>query len=403
MLRSIIVSGEASNVKYHSSGHIYFTLKDKDAALACVMFRSYTRSLSIRIKEGMQIEVSGSISVYEKNGSFQLYATQVKSAGAGALYEKYEKLKAELEEMGMFSAEYKQAIPKYATRIGIVTAPTGAAVQDIMQIARRRNPYVQLILYPALVQGVGAKESIVAGIHALENQDVDVIIVGRGGGSIEDLWAFNERCVAEAIFNCSVPIVSAVGHETDTTIADYVADMRAPTPSAAAELTVFSYEEFEKRLTELRFRLSNAQNRIITRKRHELSQKKLRMDALSPAAQIQIKRIKFLNYFNQFDAAIEKKIAADNSRVASYSDKLNVLMERKLSDSRNRRALYIEKLKALSPLFRLENGYASVTNEAGKKISDVSSVAKDDKIKLTMKNGYINARVENVTTVDWSE
>ena len=244
MLNRIYVKGEVSNCKYHTSGHIYFSLKDESGTIACVMFAGQRGGLSFHMREGQQIIVLGSVNVYERTGSYQLYANEIRLDGEGALYEKYQMLKQELEEMGMFAPEYKQEIPAYAKRIGVVTAPTGAAIRDIMNISARRNPYVQLILYPAQVQGEGAKESIVRGIRMLEMKEVDVIIIGRGGGSIEDLCAFNEEEVARAIFDCTVPVISAVGHETDVTIADYVADLRAPTPSAAAELAVWDYSRW---------------------------------------------------------------------------------------------------------------------------------------------------------------
>ena len=248
MLNRIYVKGEVSNCKYHTSGHIYFSLKDESGTIACVMFAGSRSGLSFRMQEGQQVIVLGSVSVYERDGKYQLYAREIVLDGAGLLYEKFEALKKELAEMGMFAPEYKQPIPKYARTVGIVTAPTGAAVRDIINISTRRNPYVQLILYPAQVQGEGAAQSIVKGIRALEQAHVDVIIVGRGGGSIEDLWAFNEEPVARAIFDCRIPVISAVGHETDTTIADYVADLRAPTPSAAAELAVYEYREVKENL-----------------------------------------------------------------------------------------------------------------------------------------------------------
>ena len=218
MMNRIYVKGEVSNCKYHTSGHVYFTLKDETGALTAVMFAGNRKGLSFSMKDGDNVIILGSISVYERDGKYQLYAKEVILDGAGVLYQKFEALKKELEEMGMFSQEYKRPIPKYINTLGIVTASTGAAIRDIQNISRRRNPYVQTILYPALVQGEGAAGSIVNGIHALEQQKVDVIIVGRGGGSIEDLWAFNEEVVARAIFECSIPVISAVGHETDTTI-----------------------------------------------------------------------------------------------------------------------------------------------------------------------------------------
>ena len=236
MLRRIYVSGEVSNCKYHPSGHIYFSLKDAEGTISCVMFAGSRRGLAFPMRDGDNVIVGGSISVYERDGKYQIYAKEITKEGAGLLYEKYLALKAELEEMGMFAPEYKQPIPAYVKKIGVVTAPTGAAVQDIKNIALRRNPFVQIILYPALVQGEGAADSIVEGIRRLDALNLDVLIVGRGGGSIEDLWAFNEEKVARAVFSCHTPVISAVGHETDTTIIDFVADLRAPTPSAAAEL-----------------------------------------------------------------------------------------------------------------------------------------------------------------------
>lgn len=256
MLNRISIKGEVSNCKYHTSGHIYFSLKDETGTLSCVMFAGQRKGLGFSMKNGDKVVAEGSVSVYERDGKYQLYARSITLEGAGLLYERYLALKKELEEMGMFSAEYKQPIPAYVKRVGIVTAPTGAAIQDIRNIAARRNPYVQLILYPALVQGEGAKESIVKGIETLDTCGVDVIIVGRGGGSIEDLWAFNEEEVARAIFHCQTPIISAVGHETDTTIADFVADLRAPTPSAAAELAVVDIRQVLENLRGYRQKLT---------------------------------------------------------------------------------------------------------------------------------------------------
>ncbi len=251
LLNRLQVRGEVSNCKYHTSGHIYFTLKDKSGTLSAVMFAGQRKGLGFHLQEGQQVIVTGSVDVYERDGRYQLYAREIKREGMGDLYERFLKLKEELEDMGMFAAEYKQPIPKYARAVGVVTASTGAAVRDIMNISARRNPYVQLVLYPALVQGEQAKYSIVRGIRTLDRLGLDVIIVGRGGGSIEDLWAFNEEMVARAIFECSTPVISAVGHETDVTIADYAADMRAPTPSAAAELAVFDYQQFEDQMQQI--------------------------------------------------------------------------------------------------------------------------------------------------------
>ena len=252
LLQKIYVKGEVSNCKYHTSGHIYFSLKDETGTLNCVMFAGHRRGLAFAMKNGDKVIVGGSVDVYERDGRYQMYAKEITLEGAGTLYERYLALKQELEDMGMFAQEYKQPIPRFIRRLGVVTAPTGAAVQDIRNISYRRNPYLQIILYPALVQGAGAAESIVKGIQMLDKTDVDVIIVGRGGGSIEDLWAFNEEIVARAIFECRTPIISAVGHETDFTIADFVADLRAPTPSAAAELAVADFRQILQNIAGLR-------------------------------------------------------------------------------------------------------------------------------------------------------
>lgn len=371
MLRSVYVKGEASNVKYHSSGHIYFTIKDKNGTITCVMFAGNRTGLKFQLQAGQQIVVGGSIEVYERDGKYQLYAREITLDGMGLLYERYEQLKRELEEMGMFAQEYKRAIPKYADRIGIVTAPTGAAVQDIINISKRRNPYVQLILYPALVQGEGAAESIVNGIHALEQQAVDVIIVGRGGGSIEDLWAFNEEIVARAIFDCHIPIISAVGHETDTTIADFVADLRAPTPSAAAELAVYSMADYAQKCFDYYSSLNHRFRVKLSRYKARLDKLQLRLSYLSPKSRVQEKRM----------YAIE------------LENRLNEAMTTALRQRKHRLELYIERLKGLSPLDKLKQGLTYVTDAEGKSISDVDAVMLNQTLSLQMKNGRISAVV----------
>ena len=286
MMNRIYVKGEVSNCKYHTSGHIYFTLKDETGALQSVLFASNRKGLAFSMKDGDNVVVLGSVSVYERDGKYQLYAKEIILDGAGLLYQRFEALKQELEEMGMFAPEYKQPIPRYITTLGIVTAPTGAAIRDIQNISRRRNPYVQAILYPAQVQGEGAAASIINGIHALERLGVDVMIVGRGGGSIEDLWAFNEEAVARAIFECSVPVISAVGHETDTTIADYVADLRAPTPSAAAELAVYDIRELQGQLLTMRMELNRRMSDKLERCQEQARQFQRNFKLLAPANRI---------------------------------------------------------------------------------------------------------------------
>ncbi len=379
MMNRIYVKGEVSNCKYHTSGHIYFTLKDETGALTAVMFAGNRKGLTFPMKNGDNVIVLGSISVYERDGKYQLYAKEILLDGAGLLYQKFEALKKELEEMGMFAQEYKRSIPRYIKTLGIVTAPTGAAIRDIQNISRRRNPYVQTILYPALVQGEGAAASIVNGIHALEQLKVDVIIVGRGGGSIEDLWAFNEEIVARAIFECSVPIISAVGHETDITIADYVADLRAPTPSAAAELAVYDWRELEQQFLAIKMEL----NRGISDKL-ELTEQRLRQYE---------RQLKLLTPQNRLN---EKR-----QYVIDLEEKLRMYMQQKLLQKKHQLELYAGHLEGMSPVKKLSQGYSYVSDEAGKALNDVTLVKQGDNITVHMLNGKVKANVTETEVFSW--
>lgn len=336
LLQKIYVKGEVSNCKYHTSGHIYFSLKDETGTLNCVMFAGHRRGLAFAMKNGDKVIVGGSVDVYERDGRYQMYAKEITLEGAGTLYERYLALKQELEDMGMFAQEYKQPIPRFIRRLGVVTAPTGAAVQDIRNISYRRNPYLQIILYPALVQGAGAAESIVKGIQMLDKTDVDVIIVGRGGGSIEDLWAFNEEIVARAIFECSTPIISAVGHETDFTIADFVADLRAPTPSAAAELAVDDYRSVIEAVSIYRQRLYRAMSGKMDLYRSRLEHFQTKFAYLSP----------------------ENRLREQRQRLADLENTVQNGMNRKLQDERHRLSVYLERFAGLSPLKKLNQGYS---------------------------------------------
>ncbi len=374
MLNRISIRGEVSNCKYHTSGHLYFSLKDAGGAIACVMFAGQRKGLAFSMKNGDKVVVSGSVSVYERDGKYQMYASRITLEGAGILYERFLALKAELEEMGMFAPEYKQPIPGYIRRLGVVTAPTGAAVQDIRNIAYRRNPYVEIILYPALVQGEGAKESIVHGIRALDELGVDVMIVGRGGGSMEDLWAFNEEAVARAIFNCRTPVISAVGHETDVTIADYVADLRAPTPSAAAELAVFDLREFWNRLNGYAGRLNGSMQSRISLARQRLEGRKRVLGYLSPENQIRERRM----------------------RLISQEEKLTRLMEQAVREKRYRLGMYIERMKGLSPLAKLNQGFSYVEGADGRAVTSTAQVVERELLKIHVSDGQILARVEKI-------
>ena len=376
-LNQISIKGEVSNCKYHPSGHIYFTLKDGGSQIGAVMFSSQRKNLTFRLEEGQQVVVRGSVEVYERDGRYQLYARQITREGTGDLYLRFEQLKRELEEMGMFDGCYKQPIPRYAKRIGIVTASTGAAIRDIMNIAARRNPYVQLILCPALVQGAEAKYSIVQGLQRLDAMGLDVIIVGRGGGSIEDLWAFNEEMVARAIFNCSTPVISAVGHETDFTIADYVADLRAPTPSAAAELAVFDYSQFETHCQMYARTLNRMMENRLERLRYRLNQYRLRLKLHHPSRTLNDQR----------------------QRLADLEMRLTSQMEDRLRAYRHRLALAAQALKSLSPLEQISRGYAFVTDGEGKRLESVRQVNPGDSLSVQLRDGKVRAKAFQVEAV----
>ena len=352
LLNSVSVKGEISNCKYHTSGHIYFTLKDADAALSVIMFASQAARLSFKLKDGMSVVVSGRVDVFDAAGKYQLYANTVQQEGIGELYQKYEQLKQYYEDMGYFAKEYKRPLPAFTRKLGVVTSKTGAAVQDIMNISRRRNPYIQIVLYPAYVQGEHAKQSVVNGIAKLDKLGLDCIIVGRGGGSIEDLWAFNEPEVVEAVFNASTPIISAVGHETDFTLTDFVADMRAPTPSAAAELAVTEVAAVENKIFEYERRLKQQMMYSLTAKRDYLERLKLQMEYLNPVNQIYDKRQRLMN----------------------IEDKLNMLIKRCVADNRNRLRLYASRLEGLSPLKKLDMGYGYIEDSQNDRIVSVTEL-----------------------------
>lgn len=394
LLRRLSVKGEVSNCKYHTSGHIYFTLKDKGGTLAAVMFAGQRRGLNFRLQEGQQVVVKGTVDVYERDGKYQLYAQEIELAGRGDLYVKFEKLLRELEEMGMFDAQYKRPIPRYAKTVGIVTAPTGAAVRDIINISKRRNPYVQLILYPALVQGEGAKNSIVHGIQTLDAMGLDVLIVGRGGGSIEDLWAFNEEEVARAIFACETPVISAVGHETDVTIADYVADLRAPTPSAAAELAVFDYNQFLADLEIRKRKLDREMGFFVDSVRSRLKRDELRLQIHHPQRIINEKRQRLADIEDTLNLRLAAMVEDDKRKVTMKSDALERLMERRLEYDKKRLAVVSGKLWGLSPLKKLSQGYGFVTDEAGERLASISQAPVGSRIHVQVADGKLTAEVE---------
>ncbi len=377
-LNNIYIKGEVSNCKYHTSGHIYFTLKDKQGQIACVMFAGQRSGLRFQMKEGQSVIALGSISVYERDGKYQLYAKEIILDGSGVLYQKYEQLKKQLEEEGLFDADHKKSIPAYPKKVGIVTAKTGAALQDIINISTRRNPFIQLILYPAQVQGDGAANTIVSGIKRLDKLGVDTIIVGRGGGSIEDLWAFNEEIVARAIYECHTPIISAVGHETDVTIADFVSDLRAPTPSAAAELAISDIKAILADMDIYKQTLYHSMKKIIIHNRNEIKQLSMKLEYASPIYRSRQKR----------------------QQLMDLEQKLMQLMQNAILSKRHQLELYIEKLEGLSPLKKLNSGYAYVLNSQDKILNHIEKATIGEQIRVCVTDGDVLAQVTEIMKKD---
>lgn len=412
-LSRIYVKGEISNCKYHSTGHIYFSLKDERAQISCIMFAGDRKNLNFRLEDGQKVIVFGKVGVYEKGGSYQLYASAVRLDGIGALYERFEALKKELAEMGMFDPMYKKPIPHYIRRLGVVTAPTGAAVRDIINVSKRRNPGIEIILYPARVQGEGAAQSIVRGIQLLDGAGADTIIVGRGGGSIEDLWAFNERIVAEAIFNARTPVISAVGHETDFTIADYVADLRAPTPSAGAELAVDDMVAVRESLKQLSLRQDQLLLGKVRYQRKTLEGYRIRLQARGPMMRIREKSMQLDHMGELMTSAmhrkrdealarlkdcramlkIDAKVSEARGKAELIRPRLSASMRQKIQDSRRRYEVLRARTEALSPQDHLRRGYAYVTDEEGRAVRSVSQVRAGDLMNVTLKDGTVKTEV----------
>ena len=374
LLNSVSVKGEISNCKYHTSGHIYFTLKDADAALSVIMFASQAAKLVFKLKDGMSVVVSGRVDVFDAAGKYQLYANTVQQEGIGELYQKFEQLKQYYEDMGYFAKEYKRPLPAFTKKLGVVTSKTGAAVQDIMNISKRRNPYIQIVLYPAYVQGEHAKQSIVSGITRLDKMGLDCIIVGRGGGSIEDLWAFNEPEVIEAVFNCKTPVISAVGHEIDFTITDFVADFRAPTPSAAAVKAVFDIRQLEVVIDGYNDKLMYDMGKTITDYRNRSERMLLSLKAFNPLVRLNNKKQQLIH----------------------MREKLDVSMQGTLNKSKHRLLLLSARLDGVSPLKKLEQGYAFVENDKEEHISSIAEVKQADVLSIHVKDGIINTVVKDV-------
>lgn len=379
ILNNVLVKGELSNFKAHSSGHMYMSLKDETGVMRAVMFKSAASRLNFRPANGMKIIARGKISVYERDGQYQLYIEHMEQDGIGDLHIAYEKLKQKLHDEGLFAQEHKKPLPKYPKKIGVVTAPTGAAIRDVLNILSRRFSYSDVLLYPVLVQGESSAQSIVQAIEYFnEAYAADVLIMGRGGGSIEDLWSFNEECVARAIFRSNIPIVSAVGHEIDFTISDFVADLRAPTPSAAAELVVPSQIELREKFNNVYSRLYSCANRIVERNRMTVKMLSNNSVLQNPMSKVDDGRLYLDSVYRRFESA--------------YT---NIL-----SDRRHSLALNASKLNALSPLSSLERGFSLTKTISGMVAKSVSQVTTGDEISVMLSDGMINASVKSVMKND---
>lgn len=372
-LNDIRIKGEISNFKHHTSGHMYMSIKDETGVLRAVMFRSSAMGLDFRPENGMQVIAEGRVGVYERDGQYQLYINSMVQDGKGNLFEQFEKLKKKLEAEGLFDPMTKKPIPEFPKRVGIATASTGAAVRDIINILSRRFPYADICLYPVLVQGDGAAESVCKAIEYFnENSAADVLIIGRGGGSMEDLWAFNEEILARAIFKSEIPIISAVGHETDFTIADFVADLRAPTPSAAAELAVPSGAELTHKFSTTGMRLANAANKIIEKRQLQLKVYADKQVMRDPMLKINEKGMQLDSVFRMFENVVKTAI---NEKKQTFG-------------------MAVSRLDGLSPLNTLNRGFSVIKDTDGKVIKSVADVKSGDDISVVVSDGEIKAMVK---------
>ncbi len=417
-LSNVFIKGEISNFKHHSRGHFYFTLKDENSRIAAVMFASNASKIKFEPEDGLKVLVSGRVTVYEQTGGYQIYVEQMDLDGIGNLYLEYEKLKKKLEEEGLFSLDHKRPIPKFPKRIGIITAPTGAAIRDILSTIKRRYPICETILFPALVQGVGAKESIVEQLNKAQEFDLDVIICGRGGGSIEDLWAFNEEIVARAIYASRIPVISAVGHEIDFTIADFVADLRAPTPTGAAEMAVPNLSDLKTLIEQYKIRMHENIKNIINYNSKRLESIRASYILKNPIALYEVKEQKLDTYIDRLNGYMsnmlnEYKVRLDNIKsnyvlnnpLATYEVKkerivnlekiLNNLITNKINISKHRYEVMINKLDLLNPLNILSKGYSLVTID-GMVVKDTNDLKIEDTINIRMHKGNVKAIVKEI-------
>ena len=417
-LNNIHLKGEISNFKHHTRGHLYFILKDETSQLSAIMFASNAQSLKFEPVDGMKVLVSGKVSVYETAGTYQIYVSEMMEDGLGNLYLEFEKLKKKLEQEGLFKKEYKKPIPKYPTKIGIITAPTGAAIKDILSTIRRRFPIAETILFPSLVQGADAKDDIVRNIKLANTFDLDVIILGRGGGSIEDLWAFNEEIVARAIFDSIIPIISGVGHEIDFTISDFVADLRAPTPTGAAELCVPNKTDVEELFNQYNLRLIKGINTIINTNLEKLNSLKNSYILKNPTSLYEKQEQNFDNLFERLIMSIKSNIDNNKNRLNTikssfifknpnmlfidkaynYNDlvkRIKISINNILDNKKNNYVNLLTKLEVLNPITTLKRGY-SVTKCNDKIIKTRKDIKKGDTIVTEISDGKVESIVENI-------
>lgn len=395
-LNQVFLKGEISNFKAHTRGHLYFTIKDETSRINAVMFYSQASKINFTPEDGMKVMVTGRISVYEATGGYQIYVDDMIQDGVGNLYIEYEKLKKKLASEGLFDASKKKKIPKFPETIGIITAPTGAAIKDILSTIKRRWPITKTILFPSLVQGASAAPEIVKQIKKAQEYDLDVLIVGRGGGSIEDLWCFNDEEVARAIYECKIPVISAVGHEIDFTIADYVADLRAPTPTGAAEMAVANQTDFYNYMKQINLRLNKSMQNYIKNNRE-------RLDALinsyilkNPISMYQVKEQKFDTLYERLHLVMKNLIQNEKISLQNKIDKIPILTKHLLERNQNQYISLLNKLEILNPLLTLKRGY-SITKIDNKVITSVKNINKNDVLQVELQDGFLLTKVEKIT------
>lgn len=395
-LNEVFLKGEISNFKAHTRGHFYFTLKDEGSRINAIMFASATKKIKFMPKDGMKVLVTGKISVFEANGAYQIYVSDMLEDGIGNLYIAFEQLKEKLEKEGLFKKEYKKEIPKIPNRIGVVTAPTGAAIKDIISTIKRRWPLSEVILFPALVQGENAKEDIVKQIKRAEDYNLDTLIVGRGGGSIEDLWPFNEEIVAKAIFDCTIPTISAVGHEIDFTIADFVADLRAPTPTGAAEMAVPQISEVTNYLNQLKIRLNKIMQHQLKINRQKLEEIKSRYIFTNPVSIYQQKELLFSSIIDRLKFSTVNLVNIKQKKFEQIKNSYLLKNPMKLIENKENKYLQIiSKLETLSPLLTLKRGY-TITKKDNKAITSINQIKSKDKITIDFQDGSVISEVTNI-------